>query len=64
MNADSSDQELIFEALSMKANLIETGDPNLSAMDAKEAKLPFNALDLNQMKLIIRLRELAETMRS
>jgi hypothetical protein len=58
-----TDEQLIAQSLSMWANLIETNDTALSAMDAREAKLPFNALMVEQMKLIIRLRELSDSFR-
>lgn len=57
--ADESDSTLIQQALSMWANHIETGDLALSAIDAEAAKKPFKAMSLPQMKLIVRLRELA-----
>ena len=59
-NIHESDERLIRNALQMWANYIETGNLALSALDAQQAKKPFRALDLHQMKLVIRLRELAE----
>lgn len=61
---DQTDGELISDALNMRANIIETGDPVLSAVDAEASKKPFKALNLGQMKMVIRLRELAEMMRA
>lgn len=55
-----SDDSLIRNALHMWANYIETGNIALSAKDAQQANKPFKALDLPQMKLVVRLRELAE----
>jgi len=57
--SEESDGNLIQRSLVMWANHIETGDINLSAMDAEAAKKPFKAMSLPQMKLIVRLRELA-----
>jgi hypothetical protein len=63
------DNEIIYQALIMWANHIETGNVNLSAKDAQDIpnvdfcgnkkKSIIKALDLNQMKLVIRIRELA-----
>jgi len=54
-----SDSELKFRALNMWANFVETGDVILSAKDAiQQGKMP-RALELNQQKLVIRIRELA-----
>ena len=60
--ADSSDGTLIAHALSSWANWIETGDLNISAIDAAQMDRTFNALTLDQMKLVIRLRELSAVM--
>ena len=54
-----TDEELIAHALDMWANYVETSNVSLSANDAAEQKAKFNALSLDQMKLVIRLRELA-----
>lgn len=54
-----TDEELVAHALDMWANYIETSNIGLSANDAAEQKAKFNALSLDQMKLVIRLRELA-----
>jgi hypothetical protein len=59
-----ADGELIQQALSMWANHIETATIEFSAIDAEAAKKPFKALSLDQMKLVIRLRELAAQMGS
>ena len=56
---DMSDGELLQQALNMWANHIETATIELSAVDAEAAKKPFKALSLEQMKLVIRLRDLA-----
>ena len=57
---EMSDEQLIARSLIIWANYIETGDMSMSALDAKNAKLTFNALHVDQMKLIIRLRDLAD----
>ena len=44
----------------MWANYIETGNPVLTAQDAEKQKKPFKALSSDQMRLVVRLRELAE----
>jgi hypothetical protein len=56
-----TDEQLIANSLSMWANYVETGDMALSAIEAREQKLPYNALMVDQMKLIIRLRELSDS---
>lgn len=61
MNMD--DRELSAYALDMWANNIETGNPGLSAQEAEAQKLPVKALGLDQMRLIIRLRDLAANLR-
>ena len=55
------DYQIKFYALNMWANYIETGDVTLSAKDAINCGLPnkIQPLELEQQKLIIRLRELA-----
>ena len=54
------DKHLIFYALNMWANYIETGDVNMAAQNAVKQgeKDRVRALSLDQMKFIIRLREL------
>ena len=54
-----SDESLIHNALQRWANYIETGTVTLTAKDAQQAKRPFKALDHQQMKLVVRLRDLA-----
>jgi len=61
MNMD--DRELSAYALDMWANTIETGDPGLTAHDAKAQKLEIRALSTDQMRLIVRLRDLAAGLR-
>lgn len=51
---------LIRNALQYWANYIETGDMTLCAHDASRMGSNINPLDLNQMKQIIAMRELAE----
>ena len=63
--------EAVWVALNMRANFIETGDITLSAIDLQNQKLTteqirnrhglgvaIKALSVDQMKLVIRLREL------
>ena len=57
---DERDEVLVRNALQMWANYIESGNVTLSAKDAKEAGKPFRALDSYQMRMVIRLRELAD----
>lgn len=59
---DLSDNALIALALNNHANYIETGDISLSAIDAESMKKPFKALSRDQMKLVIRLRDLSDAM--
>lgn len=54
-----SDKHDIFYALSLWANHIETGDIGLSAQDAINTGGKTTPLTLDQMKKVIRLRELA-----
>lgn len=60
---DRSDNWLAAYGLDMWSNTIETGEPALSARDAAERKMPYNALTTEQMKFVVRLRELAENIR-
>jgi hypothetical protein len=53
------DATLTYMALVGYANWIETGDFCLSALDASNAKKPFKALASNQMRRVLRLRDLA-----
>ena len=57
---EERDEVLVRNALQMWANHIETGTVTLSAKDAKAVGKPFKALDSYQMKMVIRLRELAD----
>jgi len=54
-----TDEELVAHALLLWSNYIETSNVALSAEDASAQKVKFNALSLDQMKLVIRLRELS-----
>ncbi len=54
-----TDGELIFNALMMWANLVETGNPHISATDAEQMRKPFKALSADGMALVTRLRALA-----
>lgn len=55
-----TDTQKIYYALSLWANHIETGDIVLCAEDAKRQGREINALNPDQMKTVIRLRELAQ----
>lgn len=59
MTASNSNPELIAFALNMWANFIETDNPVLSARDAQQSGQPYSALSADQMRLVIRLRDLA-----
>lgn len=48
----------------MWSNFIETGDILLSAIDAQNQKKPFKALNVDQMKVVIELKELADKITS
>lgn len=63
MTWDMTDNQLAAHALDMWANYVETGEVSLSAKDAAERKLHFNALTLEQMKGVVRLRDLANEIR-
>ncbi len=54
-----TDGELIFNALMMWANLVETGNPHISAVDAQQMRKPFKAMSADGMALVMRLRALA-----
>ncbi len=54
-----NDWELRLHALNLWANYIETGNVTMSAVDASKAKKPFNALTLDQQRIVVRLRDLA-----
>lgn len=56
---ETKDKETIFYALGFWANNIETGDWLMSAQDALNQKIKTRPMDLNQMKQVIYLRELA-----
>ena len=56
---NDGDASLTYRALSGYANWIETGDFLLSAEDAARMKRPYKALAVEQMRIIVRLRELA-----
>lgn len=59
---DMTDKELVFWACNYWANYIETGVMTLSATDAQNQQRNslIKALNVDQMKLIIRLRELGD----
>ncbi len=57
---EMSDDHLISYALSMWANYIETGDTSLSATDVQQGVGgTINALTTEQMRHIVRLRDLS-----
>ena len=68
MNLTSEEREDIVIALNMRCNYIETGDISLGAADVAERlksrdtlfkeRYEVKALSLDQMKLIIRMKEL------
>lgn len=55
-----TDTSKIAYALGMWRNFIQTGDMSMSAEDAKRSGERVNALDIEQMKFVIRLDELAQ----
>ncbi len=58
--ASETDIELITRALNMWANWIETGDVNISANDAQAMRKSVRPLGEDGMKLVLRLRQLAD----
>lgn len=62
MDFEENDAGLIAFALNIRKNMIETGDPILSAADAKEQDRHeiVRALDLSAMKKLIRIEELIQ----
>lgn len=59
---DLSDAQIAAYALNLWANYIETGDLSMSAKDAQSAGKPFNALSLEQMQAVVRIRQLSAKM--
>ncbi len=55
-----TDNELKFYAYNGYANWLETGNMSLSAENAQRQMKPFNALNSNQMRMVLRLRKMAE----
>lgn len=55
-----TDEQKIRFALDLWANYIETGHVTLCAKDAERLGDKVKALDLGQMKVVVRLRELAQ----
>ncbi len=53
------DRQIIAYALDLWANFIQTGELTMSAQDAERAGEPIKALSTDQMKMVIRLRDLA-----
>lgn len=60
MDSTDSDGTLVYYALNGYANWIETGDFLLSAKDAEARRKPFKALELAQMRRVLRLRGMAD----
>lgn len=70
MNLTSEEREDVVIALNMRCNYIETGDISLGAADVAERlksrdtlfkeRYEVKALSLDQMKLIIRMKELIQ----
>ena len=58
-DAADDDAALTYRALDGYANWVETGDFLLSARDAAERDKPYAALSVEQMRLVVRLRDLA-----
>ena len=59
------ERELIWLALTCRANMIETGNPILSAQDVSEGhKGTIKALGVDQMKLLVLIHELKTRIRS
>ena len=59
----TEDQEILFNALCMKKNYMETGDPILNANDLKRIegdKAKLKPLDENQTRIIGRIEELKQ----
>ncbi len=56
---DMPDNQLIYWALNMWANWIETDDINMSATDAANMEKRINPLTTEQMRHIVRLRDLS-----
>ena len=59
MSEEDDDSTLVYMALVGYANWIETGDFCLSALDAANIGRPFKALNSDQMRRVLRLREIA-----
>jgi len=62
MDATSQDSEIIFYALLMWRNYIQTGDVSLSSHDAVASgqKHLCKVLDRGQMEMVIRLEDLSD----
>ncbi len=58
-----TNSEIIQFALGLWTNYIETGNISLSAQDAQDQGSKFNALSIEQMKLIVRIKTLQEDIR-
>lgn len=53
--------EMIYRALSMWANYVETGDVVMSAKDAERCKMmnKIKTLDTDQMRMLLEIKDLA-----
>jgi len=56
---NESDDYLIYNALTMWGNYIETGTLTCSGADFARQRKTVKPLDMEQMKMLIRIRELA-----
>lgn len=59
MSEEDDDSTLVYMSLVGYANWIETGDFCLSTLDAANMERPFKALNSDQMRRVLRLREIA-----
>jgi len=57
---DAEPHALCVHSLNMWANYIETGDPVLNQIDAINMRQSIKPLSREQVKLVIRLRDLAD----
>jgi hypothetical protein len=59
MTLTKEQKDAIIMSLNYWANYIETGDLTLTAEDAESAGKPFKALNLEKMRCILFIRDLA-----
>lgn len=70
MKLSKEEREDVITALNLRCNLIETGDPHLSANDVAQRlnsrdtlfkeRYTIKPLSVDQMKLIVRMKELVQ----